>query len=195
MPIQMTRDEQIAVQQIGVFQLIQVARSVDPPEGDVATNLNDQQDQPSPHGRIGPDTAHVFQKPVNRQCRSVQRAPDDVNPVGAMPQPAQQHRNHQVEVRAEFSFFIAAQRDVEVVAQPGGQRNMPPLPEVLDGDGLVRAPEVFGQLKPEQQRQTDRHVGIPGKIAVNLDRVAVYAHQVFKARIQSRDSQKSGPQN
>ena len=53
-------------------------------------------------------------------------------PRGAVPQPAEHHRDHQVHVGATPALAAAAERDVQVVAEPPRQRHVPPTPELLD---------------------------------------------------------------
>ena len=50
---------------------------------------------------------------------SVVEAPDDERPGGAVPEAAQGHREHQVAARLELAVAAAAQRDVQIVAEPG----------------------------------------------------------------------------
>jgi len=97
---------------------------------------------------------------VQRQRRAVQRAPEDEADGGAVPQSAQQHRDEQVAVGAQFAFAVAAQRNVEVVAQPCGERDMPPPPEFGDGGRLVGGVEVLGEPESQQQGDADGHVRI-----------------------------------
>ena len=76
----------------------------------------------------------------NRACddqvQPVQPAPQHEVPGGAVPQPAQQHRRHQIDVAPHLAVPVAAERDVDVIAQEPAQRDVPAAPEVGD----VRAP-------------------------------------------------------
>ena len=47
---------------------------------------------------VPPRGPAIEQHLVHGQVTAVQRAPDDEGPVGAVPQPAEQHRQHQVAV-------------------------------------------------------------------------------------------------
>ena len=108
---------------------------------------------------------------VHRQRRAVQPAPGDEGPVGAVPQPAQQHGDDDVRRLAQRAAAVAAERDVEVVAQEARQRHVPAPPEIADRHRAVRRVEVERQAQPEHQRQADRHVGVAGEIEVDLQRV------------------------
>src|SRR5690606_28594344 len=48
-------------------------------------------------------------------------AEDEVGPGGAVPDPADEHREEDVQVLPEGTFSAAAERDVDVIAQPGRQ--------------------------------------------------------------------------
>src|SRR5699024_4842897 len=59
-------------------------------------------------------------------------------------------------------------------------------PELRDGRRLVGRIEVLGEAESQQQRETDGHVRIAGKVAVNLERIAVNPHQVLEAAVKHR---------
>jgi alginate O-acetyltransferase complex protein AlgI len=52
------------------------------------------------------------QPPLDRQIRAVQSAPDDERPVGAVPQPAEQHRSHQRRVGSRLAVSVPAEGNV-----------------------------------------------------------------------------------
>ena len=62
----------------------------------------------------------------------------------------------------------AAQRDEQIIAQPGRQRDVPAPPEVRDVRRQVRHVEVLRQLVAEQVGDADGHVGVAGEVAVDL---------------------------
>ena len=50
-----------------------------------------------------------------------------------MPESAQKHGHHQVDVGANLPLSVSAEWDVEVLAKPGGEGNVPPAPKLRDG--------------------------------------------------------------
>ncbi len=66
---------------------------------------------------------------------------------------------------------VAAQRNVEVFAQPGGKRNVPAAPEIGYRLGAIRRIKVLGENKSQHQSQPDCHVGIATKIKIDLESV------------------------
>ena len=110
---------------------------------------------------------------VQRQERSVIEAPDDERPARAVPQPAEQHREDQVAAHGDRSLARSAERDVEVIAEPARQRDVPTPPEVADRRRGVGRVEVVGEAEPEKQRDADRDVGISAEVRPDLDRIGV----------------------
>ncbi|MNL53415.1 hypothetical protein D3C87_1766590 [compost metagenome] len=75
----------------------------------------------------------------------MQRAPDDEIPPGAMPQAAQHHGDHQVQVAPRGAAALAAQRDIQVVAQEARQGHVPAAPELRDIARFVGRVEIERQ--------------------------------------------------
>ncbi len=98
----------------------------------------------------------------------MQRAPHGEIPCRAVPQPADQHRDHEIDVPPDWSAPVAAQWNVKIIAQKVRQRDVPTRPELHDAGRFVRRSEVDRQANAEQQRQSDRHVRIAGEIEVDL---------------------------
>ena len=115
--------------------------------------------------------AHCRPAVVDDEIHAVQTAPEDERPARAVPQPAEQHRDDQVQVASRRPLAVAAERDVEVVAQKARQRHVPAPPELDDVLRLVGRVEVERQLHAEHARQTDRHVGVAREVEVELERV------------------------
>ena len=103
---------------------------------------------------------------------TVIRAPEHERPRGAVPQAPEHHRHEDVQVRPELALLRAAERDVEVVAEPSAERHVPPAPEVLQRPGAVRPVEVLRELEAEELGHADRDVGVPAEVGVDHDRVS-----------------------
>ena len=67
-----------------------------------------------------------------------------------MPKSAQEHDDDQVERGTKRPDLIAAERNVKVIAQKGGQRNMPASPEIRKADCGVGKTEIVFQMKTER---------------------------------------------
>ena len=82
----------------------------------------------------------------------------------------------------------AAERDVDVVAEPGRQRDVPAPPEVGRAAREIRMVEVLGQLEPEPARRAARDVGVGGEVRVDLDREGEHAGpEDVERRIRQRE--------
>ena len=113
--------------------------------------------------------AEIVPGVIDAEIGAVQRAPDDEGPGGAVPEPAEQHGDHQIDVAQHPAAAVAAERDVEIVAQELRQRHVPAPPEIDDAGGLVGRVEIERQEDAEHQRYADRHVGIAGEIEIELE--------------------------
>ncbi len=98
------------------------------------------------HRRLGVARADAFASRRRSPGPPVVQPPEHEGPRGAVPQPAEHHRDNDVHVRADLTLLRAAERDVQVVAQPAGQRHVPPTPEVLQTPRAVGPVEVLGEL-------------------------------------------------
>ena len=105
----------------------------------------------------------------------MQRTPDHKRPGRTMPEAAKQHGDRQIDVAQRRAVAVAAERDVEIVAQELRQRHVPAPPEIDDRDRLVGRVEIQRQENAEHQRDADRHVGIAGEIEIELERVSQHA--------------------
>ena len=108
---------------------------------------------------------------LRHQTEAVVEAPDHEGPVRPVPQPADRHGRNEVPQLGPLAATVAAQRDVDVVAQPARQRHVPAPPEVLDRGRRVGLVEVVGEADAHQQGDADRHVGVAGEVGVDLHRV------------------------
>ena len=86
----------------------------------------------------------------------------------AVPQPADRHRQEQIGVGADVAVAIPAQRDVEIVAQPGRQADVPAPPEILDRHRQIRVAEILGVLEAEHAPEADRHRAVAGEVEEDL---------------------------
>src|SRR5699024_12611811 len=91
-------------------------------------------------------------------------------PAGAVPQPAAQKGQQKVGQVARRAAAAAAEWNVDMLRKPAAQTDVPAAPEFLDAAGGIRALEVLAQFDAEQPRAADCDVGIPGEIAVDLNR-------------------------
>ena len=124
------------------------------------------------------------ERALDREARCRGSRPRSTNVHAA---PCQSPPSSIVSIRLRYvirrALAVAAERDVEVVAQPARQRHVPAPPEVLERDGGVRRVEVLRELEAEQQRDADRDVRVAAEVGEDLDGVAVDADQHLERRV------------
>jgi len=62
-------------------------------------------------------------------------------------------------------------RVIQVGSQIARQRDVPTRPEIDDAGGLVRRTEIQREANAEHLREAERHVGIPGEVEIELQRI------------------------
>src|SRR5256885_2277858 len=87
--------------------------------------------------------------------------------------------------RTEGAGAGAAERDVQVIAQPARQRDVPALPELLERACGVRRREVVRETVPEEERDADGDVGVAAEVRVDLDRVRVDGGDDLTGRVRA----------
>ena len=81
-----------------------------------------------------------------------------------MPKAADEHHDDEIDHGARGAVPVAAQRNVEVVAQEGGERDVPALPEIGETDRGIGEAEVILQMEPEAERGADGANGVSREV-------------------------------
>ena len=115
--------------------------------------------------------------------KAVPETPDHEIPAGTVPDAGGQEDHEKIEKVAPFGNPVSAQRNIQIFLEPGGERNMPSAPEFSNGMGDVGIIEIFQKTEPENRAQPDRHVGISGKIIVNLEGIGQCADPGHPERV------------
>ena len=71
-------------------------------------------------------------------------------PGGRATTSAEQERNDEIAEHDRFAAPVAAERNVNIIAQEAAERHVPAPPEILDAERLVRRIEVLRQLDVEK---------------------------------------------
>ena len=99
------------------------------------------------------------------------QAPRDERPVGPVPEARERPDEKEVQNIARAGAAVAAEGNVDIVAEPRGERDVPAPPELGDAAGDIGIVEVFKKVEAEHPAKADGHVGIGGKVEINLKRV------------------------
>ena len=92
-----------------------------------------------------------------------------------MPEAGGRPHDQYVDEPARPALSIAAQRDIEIIAEPRAQRDMPAPPEIGDAARHIGIVEIAHEFKPEHAPQPHGHIGIAGKVKIDLEREGDYA--------------------
>jgi hypothetical protein len=97
-----------------------------------------------------------------------------------MPETSDEHDDNEVDQRAFRAGAVASERDVKVVAQKSGERDVPAPPEIRETNGGVRISEIVAEMKTEAERGADCAGGIAGEVEKDLARESNDAHPGIK---------------
>src|SRR4029077_3321362 len=101
----------------------------------------------------------------------VPQPPDDEGPGGAMPEAAEEEDDDEIAIGLERAFAVAPERDVDIVAKPLRQRDMPAAPELGDRLADIGIVEISGEMQAQRSGQPDRHQGIAAEIEIELQAI------------------------
>ena len=88
-----------------------------------------------------------------------------------MPDSRQHPDNREIQDLPLHAFTVSAQRNIDIFSEPGTERDMPPSPEFRNALGHIRIIKILQKMKAEHPAQTDSHIGISGKIKIDLKTV------------------------
>src|SRR6266545_5088610 len=102
--------------------------------------------------------------PFDDEIGTVKQAPNDKCPGRAVPEAAEKHDEDQIRPGTHRMDLVAAKRNIEVIAQECGERDMPAPPEIGKPNRRVRKTEIIFQMKTQAQRGADSASGIAREI-------------------------------
>ena len=88
-----------------------------------------------------------------------------------MPESAHGEDYHRVEHPAGFAATVASEREIDIVAKPSRERDMPSAPEVCYGLSKIRSVKVGWQFNAKESSATDSHQRVTSKVGINLNGV------------------------
>ncbi len=96
-------------------------------------------------------------------------APEDEVPGGAVPEASEEHGDEEVSAGAPGARAVASEADVEVIAEPGGEADVPPLPEFAWGGGGVGDVEIRHEIEAQEAGGAAGDIGVSGEVGVDLE--------------------------
>ena len=123
------------------------------------------------------EQVHRPQASLDDEQHTIGGTPQHEGPVGPVPYTTYGKDNNRIERPARHPHTVASEGNVEVVAEPRRERDMPAAPEFLDAATKIRCLEVVGQREAHSQRTAQGDAGIAEEVAVNLERVEEHGQQ------------------
>ena len=121
-------------------------------------------------------------QPFKTENYAVQQAEHHILPRRAVPQAGERKDDEQVQAGAAQPTAASAQRDIEIVPEPAGQRDMPPPPVFADRAGEIRVVEVFRQGDTEEFSDADGHIAVAGEVKIQLHHIRRVAQHKNRCR-------------
>src|SRR4051794_15046888 len=102
------------------------------------------------------------------EIEAMKTPPDHETPRCAMPKTTNQHGHHQVRLGPYGALAITPQGNVQIVAQPTRQGNMPALPKIGETYSSIGKMEVVVEHEAKAQRDPNGAGGIAREVEVDL---------------------------
>ena len=121
---------------------------------------------------------------LQAENQSVPGSPKAIVPGCSVPKSGYQESNKQVQIWN--AGLAAANRNINIVTQPVGQRNMPPSPEFRQRKGNIRIIKILLKVKAEHLGKSDRHICVAAEIKIKLQCITNNTEPGESRRIISR---------
>ncbi len=95
--------------------------------------------------------------------------PTNERPIGSVPQAREEENNHRIGDGARFAATASAERDIDIIDEPGIETDMPTAPEFAHIPAEIREKEIITEAESEEFGRAERHIAIAGEVAINLD--------------------------
>ena len=109
----------------------------------------------------------VHQLLCHQQDRKAQ-PPQNKVPACPVPQTGQHPDNENVPQPFCLRYAVSAERNIDVVPEPGAEADMPAPPEFGDGAGDIRVVEILLKPETENSAESDCHIAVAGKVKIEL---------------------------
>ena len=108
-------------------------------------------------------------------------SPENEVPPGTVPQSAKRKCGQSVQEAAKIAMPASAQGNMDVITNPGAQRDVPAVPELADICGQV-GPEVCGNGNSHHSSESNRDVTISAEIEKNSEGDGGKEHPTVRQR-------------
>ena len=137
---------------------------------------------------------HFFERVQQRglfphQQNGIVQPPQNEVPRRTVPHPGEEPHDENVSL---LVVTVAAERNVDIIAEERAEGHMPSPPELGRAPGDERIVEVFKEAEAEHSAKPDGHVGVSGELEIELQRKEQRTHPAgderdFRQSVQRRD--------
>ncbi len=105
----------------------------------------------------------------------MKRAPRDKGPIRPMPKSGDEKDDKRVANLLYGATPTAAQRDIEIIAKPCRERNMPTPPKFGNVACEIRVRKVAHERNPEKASAPNRDIAVAREVSIDLEGEANHA--------------------
>ena len=114
----------------------------------------------------------LLQQIFQQDQQKIVPAPEQEAPAGTVPDAGETPDRQKIQAEPAEAHPVAAQGNVYIIPEKGGQGNVPAAPEIPDGHCHIGIVEVLGVGEAADLTEAQGHVGIGGEIQIELQHVA-----------------------
>ena len=93
-----------------------------------------------------------------------------------MPDAGQQPHEQQIADRPGRAAAAAAERDIQILAEPRAERDVPAPPELRHAQRQIRAAEVLRDVEAQHPADADGHERVAPEVKIELERIRERGH-------------------
>jgi hypothetical protein len=121
----------------------------------------------------------------------VDGAEDDKRPICTMPETGENHSNEEISGGFPLAMSTSSERNVQVIAEPAAQADVPAAPEILKSIGKEGLAEVDHKVEAQQLSASARDITVTAEVPINLPgkRISSKQHkpEIRRAELTAKD--------
>src|SRR5258708_3530681 len=114
---------------------------------------------------------------LQSQHNTMDRAKDDKRPICAMPETGENHSDEEISRGFPLAMCTSAERNVQIIAKPGAQADVPAAPEILKTIGEEGLAEIDHEMEAQQLSASARDIAVTAEVSINLPGKRVRSEQ------------------
>src|SRR5262245_28683968 len=119
---------------------------------------------------------------LNTKEKTMKETPYDKGPRSSVPKSAKYHSDHEICVAAARTLLVATKGNIQVVAQPSREADVPATPELSGRSCKIRRLEVWHKVEAHPFGNAFGDRRITGEIPVDLESESIHPYKTFGTR-------------